>query len=555
MERPLSERSDDPYQGSFRVLRDLPSDVEGVFAFSFYIPYEEVDLETNPYLLGISLYSKAIEEKDSLFSKWKIVLYTDAFTIRVLETRKVTSLLENPAVHLIVVRWPYYEGEDGKVNGDILRCMRLRAFFDFPTVPVFMRDADTLWAISDYETSAKTLDADVNRVSRWESNFLKGAQAHPNRLFFGTSLGYKRFWHTSKQLGLTAPLGAFAGLQSTMPVVPCFTSTALWEKALDYILSLSKRTETGFSNEHNTARIGKDEQILLYVFLPACWESVYFFETDLFATRSYALQNHSAHETNYPTYIFERGDNSNLRSLFRKAINTGFKQNLEKNRLAIENRNKTRERTHEEEIRGSLRGIENVEWKLNTRPPYFYTDTPTTAFRTVHALSKLFGSSDSRLSELIASYEALHRSLSQAKQEVARRMKVRDPRFDARSELELVQAQAQAKNKALEAVVQRALELMPKRDILAKVDYMTRNEVQKVLDYFTGVPIVPFAPEPVLKGSLGAYAKFFKKPAPAPKPPPSTNEFDFLQPGETLAVGGKRKTRRKRKGKKKTRKN
>lgn len=538
MERPLSERSDEAFGGSFRYLREIPSDLEGVFAFSFYIPYEAPSLEGNPYLLGITLYADVIQKKGSLFSKWKVVLYTDAFTLRVLESNKDTSLLNNPSVYLVIVSWPYYETVPGKVNEDMLRCMRFRAFFDFPNLPVFVRDADTLWAITDYATQQKLMNKEPEFVSEWETNFFRGAQEHPNTWIFGTSAAYISHWHITKRTGLKTPVGAFAGFQSVMPTVPCFTSNRLWEKALDYITSLSKRTNKGFSNERDTSRIGKDEQLLVYIFLPACWDSLFFFEVDLFGDRRFALDAHGTGEVTFPTYIFRRGNNSNLRALFRKAVNTGFQQNLEGNRKAILKKNAQKEEQKEAEIGELFKQLGDLEYKIAPdAKSNVYLIPPSTGQEAARVLSQRFGPTDATLRGLHQVYLKGSERLIRKKQAVSKRMKEGVPVSEITPDLEDMRKDTAERNRALEAIIRRALELHSKEDLIRTTNSFTRASVQRTLDFFTGGPVAP--PSPVA----------------APRPSSSTNEFDFLQLGETILAGGKRNTRRKRKGKKKTRKN
>lgn len=354
MELPLSRAiSDSEKQGVFRYTKGFPMDktIKGVFSFSFY-HHKETLLESSIYFEGMAMYEQAILHKDSVFTGWRIVVYMDSFTYEALQAAKKESVLNNPLVECVIVQWPYYNTMVGKINGDVLRCMRLRAFFDFPTVPVFVRDADTIFnevirnALTGYSTGERVFSHDTDTVYAWEAAYYEGAKRHPNTFFFGTSLGYQRNWHENEMTKRKAPLGAFAGLQSSMPVVPCFTNESLWDEAMGYILQRSVRFEeiakendedwikTGngatvkrevkkgetvikFSNEHAKNRVGKDEQILLFVFLPKCMANTFFFELDMGKVRQPSLDYR---HQRYPKKIFNKGSNTNLGEIFQKYI-------------------------------------------------------------------------------------------------------------------------------------------------------------------------------------------------------------------------------------------
>jgi hypothetical protein len=247
------------------------------------------------------------------------------------------SFLDNPFLDICIVDWPYYDSDsNGSVNGDILRLMRFRSFFDFPKIPVFVRDADTLFQFMTGTISSKKILTDTKKLYEWEANFLEGALHHPNALIFGTGLHYKKDWHMNFLKKRSAPTGALAGLQSAMPSVPCFQDETLWDESVNYVLARSVReTKNGYitySNNASNLNVGKDEQILLFVFIPKCIDSIFFFEVDFSMKRKLPV---SFRDAEYPRFIFKRGSNSNIESLFRANLRGNTANVVEAMRQAI----------------------------------------------------------------------------------------------------------------------------------------------------------------------------------------------------------------------------
>jgi hypothetical protein len=305
---------------------NLPCD--GVFAFTFYRrewpSNDYIDtLERDPYIKGLGIYLDMITSENSPFSRWKMILYSDEATYA-LASKYPLFLSEK--VEFVLVSWPYYTKMETptQINDDILRVMRFRAFFDFPKVPVFVRDADTIFAINDFYTLQKSLATYSDEVLTWETNYLEGAKKYPNTFIFGTSIGYKEFWHKNARTAAEAPLGALAGLQSTMPIVPCFQNESLWEECLRYIRGISIRKEVNskvtFSNEDSSLKIGKDEQILLFILRPACNKNIFYFDLDIKFQRIYTTKMRRYFNRDYPTIIFNRGSNTVLEELFSDNI-------------------------------------------------------------------------------------------------------------------------------------------------------------------------------------------------------------------------------------------
>ena len=311
--------------------------IKGLFVFSFYFKRDtferkewieaELSVERNGYLKGIFMYIDALNRPDSVFKEWKILLYTDQFSYLALQKY---SVFPNGSLDYCIVRWPYYTPvEGGALNGDVMRVMRFRAFFDFLTIPVFVRDADTLFAqvFPTAYSYVRIVSDDKERLYEWEKSYYEGALKHPNTWIFGSSLGYTKAWHENTLRGLQSAYGAFAGLQSTMPTVPCFKNEGLWDSAMKYILESSERVyEDGtilYSNRNDPMRIGKDERTVVFIFLANCnIENIFFFELDMFGRRNNKLQ--FTHQ-NYPKKIFERGSNANLKASFQAGKNKQFK--------------------------------------------------------------------------------------------------------------------------------------------------------------------------------------------------------------------------------------
>jgi hypothetical protein len=546
MDLPISRSEDPASKGVLHYSQDIrdPS-LRGIFAFSFYLqlPWGHPDartLSTNTYLQGMQMYVDSIQREGSVFEGWKIVLYTDKYTIDWL-TRLEHPFVRNPTVILCVVEWPYYQQYTAdiwkdQVNGDILRCMRIRSFFDFSSVPVFMRDADTIWAIQ-VSSYSKRLPVEAADVYEWEANYLRGATRHPNTFIFGTSLAYKRFWHENKQDKRFAPLGAFAGLQSTMPTVPCFQSLDLWEQVVAYLLARSKRLDSRevvhadktldqeykYSDEDNTARIGKDEQSLAFILLPACISNTFFFELDLFDARKFTLKGKRVHDANYAALVFERGNNSNLRRLFMKAIETEFKTNLELNREQIESRNSQAKVAREKEILEAISALHDP-LKEYTRSRGLSHSLYSIGGNYNHLLYKLLQRfTDPVLQGKYEEFRAAERKTSDIYFKCIDKM-MYGTNTRCLDELQVAfDRRAQLARELLDAVF--AVE--PRETLLAS-KLINARELKPLLDWYDGVPLAPPAPPPAVVNP-GKLAGLFKK------------------------KGGKTKRRTKRKGR--TRKN
>jgi hypothetical protein len=526
MELPISRSEDSASNGVLHYSQDIrdPS-LRGVFAFSFYthMPWghpEARTLSNNTYLQGMQMYLDSIQREGSVFEGWKLVLYTDKYTMNWMK-RFEHPFVSNPTVLFCVVEWPYYQQYSAdlwkdQVNGDILRCMRLRCFFDFPTIPVFMRDADTIWAVQ-ISAYAKRLSVEAADVYEWEASYLGGALKHPNTFIFGTSLAYKRFWHENKQGKRFAPLGAFAGLQSAIPSVPCFQTLDLWEQVIAYLLERSKRLKSvevihsdraigqkiNYSDEDNTARVGKDEQSLAFLILPACISNTFFFELDLFDARAFILKGKAVHNKNYATAVFERGNNANLRRLYTKAIEKEFKNNLEYNRMQIETRNSQAKLAREKEI---LKAISELRDPLKeyTRSKGIANSLHTIGGNYNYLLYKLLQRFDNAaLQEKYEEFRAAERKASDIYFNCVEKMT-----FGTNTRcLDEIQEALGKREQLARQLLDAVFAVEPREAILASKMINTR-ELKPLLDWYDGVPLAPPPPPPV---RVNQYAALFKK--------------------------------------------
>lgn len=518
MDVPISRTLEAAQTGTFHYLQDIrDASIRGVFVFSFYthFPWGHPDSETlakSIYVKGIQLYVQAVQRPDSIFHGWKIVLYTDRYTYDWLR-RLNHEFVSNPIVVVCVVDWPYYQRYSGdlwggQVKGDVLRCMRLRAFFEFSQVPVFMRDADTLWAVQ-ISQHAKRIAIEPAEIYEWEASFLRGSLNHPNTFIFGTSLAYNRFWHRNDREKKLSPLGAFAGFQNAIPSVPCFQDPELWEQAITFIVERSKRTGERkptqmpnrtpeefevYTNNSDTTSLGKDEQILAFLILPACIRNTFFFELDLFHERAFALKGKSINNSNYSTLIFERGNNANLRRLFTQAIEQEFKRNLESERKELLARNLTRQTARGNEVLGYLTRLRD--------PLKEYTSSPMAA-NTLYHMGGDYSFCMEKIFEVVRSLDksgviaekrnvagSAQARLRNKREQFVERVVHAGPDFPLDSALAELQTLIDERSQAFREFLDAALPTLPREELLKRLGYNKKN-VQKFLDWYDGKPLSP----------------------------------------------------------------
>ncbi len=418
-------------QGTVKISRD-PEDygtieyisphkvkeINGVFSFSFYISPPQGSAEGEQsfptYLKGILIYCNILSNKNTssnVFQGWKVIVYTDYFTLGTLlahpDNETVMAILNHENILFALVDWPAFTKRNSvkQLNPPIMRCMRFRAFFDFRSIPVFVRDADTLFAERRHAGNSY-LRLNQDSILQWETNALgafvkKSHGVGKGLFFFGTSIHYKKQFHVNELQEVDPPLGAYAGFQNMIPPVLCLGSLTvhmetgeeigqtttnqatmqsygLWEDMITYLKQHStklnktrsrqeqtllnqlnkKNTQEAmaeltkeeidkkiqnvksripsspiftnqnyqhqdrfslFSNDGYPFRYGRDEQLLLFVLLPECGDSIYFVETDLESVTgsSFISQRYRINDPHYiPRILQSNGSHRKLNSIF-----------------------------------------------------------------------------------------------------------------------------------------------------------------------------------------------------------------------------------------------
>lgn len=386
-----------PEEGDIEYLapKEFLDSAEGFFSFTFYIRDSEFG-ETTPkqkelYLKGLNYYRQIL--KMPPFTTWKIVIYTDEYTMNklhevqalntsVMKTNSMrnreekinteifkelsASLVTDPDIVFAVVTWPRYQRRKGvaQINGGVLRSLRSRLPFDFPDKYVFIRDADTFFDDtlkrlnlgglyrSEGEHSPelwqRAKDNFRDSLHEWEKTFLETipeiqkVMKKKELLIIGTgsagfySTLYKKAWHSNELLGKNSPFGVFAGAVSVTPGVPVYQTMRVWDDFIDYVSQRSVRNEAHpiskfqkkyleyknynpnsaiknydeykeyiigrhankergaayvkeleedvyytFSNDEDLHRIGRDEQLYLFIIMPESLDNLFIFNLSL----------------------------------------------------------------------------------------------------------------------------------------------------------------------------------------------------------------------------------------------------------------------------------
>lgn len=259
--------------------------------------------KTDVYKSGILQYLKVTEKPE--FAGWKVLIYTDTLSLeaptfkstqapeRLEKHKKEWAEIEaHPNVIFGRVEWPEYavgKAADNKtIDNAILRALRLKAFVDFPGIPVFLRDADTL-----FENLVKPLQTEeqkaefTGKLAAWESTLLGeirrifSAENSPYRILIASQPHYSRQWHKHPDTGIQTS-GCYAAVTSTLGNMDAWKDGSLWRKCLAYLRKHTKiiKDPTQGRIPNNLTKptyIGKDEQLLSYVVLQEASEQVYFY--------------------------------------------------------------------------------------------------------------------------------------------------------------------------------------------------------------------------------------------------------------------------------------
>lgn len=295
---------DDATKGTITYKPNSPEPPKGVFATTYY--FREPDAgdfkgqdapwtKTDVYKVGLLQYLGVTERPE--FAGWRLVIYTDAHSLEhptfrsnavpadraAKHATEWKQIAEHPNVVFAVVDWPEYsvgKGGSKTVDNAILRALRLKAFVDFPDIPVFLRDADTL-----FENIVKVRSI-VAELAAWETAILAAcrrlfAPPNPYRILIASQPNYHRQWHVHPQTGVNTT-GCYAAVTSSLGGIPEWTDGSLWRKCLEYLRTNSRviAGADGDRKPDNLGKptyIGKDEQLLSYVVIQEIFEKVYFY--------------------------------------------------------------------------------------------------------------------------------------------------------------------------------------------------------------------------------------------------------------------------------------
>jgi hypothetical protein len=284
--------------------KPINNDIEGIFAFSYYVPLRAETAKSYIYSEGIKMYLKMIQEHPETWRNWKVVLYTDEISYeRVLihpgsvsneehakRVEEFRSILNNdPNIILAIIRWDEYKkNESGtSIEPIMMRCFRNKAFEDFPEVPVFVRDADTLFEAKFKRGRFETFD--YNDLHAWEKEYLEGFSRKKRKYKFCISAhtGYSRYWHQPQKTSDkdVKMIGTFAGLVGSLGGINEWASGDLWDSCIQYMtgrckIQLSKNEEGSniYVTQKNIEKdLALDEPILLYIIIPELFHKTFFF--------------------------------------------------------------------------------------------------------------------------------------------------------------------------------------------------------------------------------------------------------------------------------------
>ena len=305
---------DDPSKGTikYKMKGGTPT---GVFSSAYY--FRETDcltctdykgqdspwVKTDVYKTGLLQYLRVTEQPE--FTGWKLVLYIDQHSIenpvfknsatstnsaRIQKHNKEWAEIEShPNIVFAVIDWPEYavgsKGDGKTIDNAIIRALRMKALHDFPDIPVFVRDADTLF--ENLVNNDKILNGDpplYKKMAAWESTLLKAIKEKFSnsqyKILIASQPNYQRQWHVHPDTGVKTT-GCYAAVTSTIGNIPEWTDGSLWRKCLAYFRKHSIVTQQGNERKPNNISkpgyIGKDEQLLSYVVIPNIFDKVYFY--------------------------------------------------------------------------------------------------------------------------------------------------------------------------------------------------------------------------------------------------------------------------------------
>jgi hypothetical protein len=291
---PIDSEARDPIAGGQITYRyNTPDDPAGLFSFSYYfratpttanrnVRLREVAAKAPVYVKGMSAYTSLTERE--AFARWKTVIYTDRQTLDSLEQLPasvrplMTALMANPRVIVAVCEWPEFSRNQSPVaiENSILRVMRHKAMADFPEIPTFVRDADTVF-VDDLQYGG--LAPFVDKLYAWESTML-GKLRESGKVFLVSGVpSYKRQWHVNSRRNFESQ-GILAGLTCSLGIGA--RGSEVWQQSLGFIRGRC-HIDVGrgvISNIVDKTYIGKDEQILIFIWIPELMNDTFFFYFD-----------------------------------------------------------------------------------------------------------------------------------------------------------------------------------------------------------------------------------------------------------------------------------
>lgn len=202
--------------------------------------------------------------------------------------RGFQTVVDHPSCILAVCSWPEYSPtrDTKKIDGTILRVFRHKAMMDFPDIPVCIRDADTYFT-NDLEGMERTNF--VEKLTTWEALLLDRLHASGKRLLLSGVPSYKRGWHKNLDpefKGSTEETGEgsglLAGLVTSLGGIPQWASGQLWNDSVSFIRRRCyiKADSGEISDLYSSTYVGKDEQVIVFIWLPELIDTTFFFYFD-----------------------------------------------------------------------------------------------------------------------------------------------------------------------------------------------------------------------------------------------------------------------------------
>ena len=258
-------------------------------------------VKTDVYKIGLLHYLGVTEQPE--FKGWKLIIYLDKHSLENPTFRNTNNtnarvqkhqqewdkIFSHPNVVFAVVDFPEYsvgsKGDHKTIDNAILRAFRMKAFTDFPDVPVFVRDADTLFENLIKGDNMTTLAGFTIKLALWEKTLWDNlvplfSDPNPYRILIASQPNYHRQWHVHPETG-TNTTGCYAAITSSLGNFPEMSDGSIWRACLAYLRKTCKVLQVGSNrNPNNLSKptyIGKDEQFLSYVMIPMIFDKIYFY--------------------------------------------------------------------------------------------------------------------------------------------------------------------------------------------------------------------------------------------------------------------------------------